>query len=70
MTEIRARQVCGSSACDFEDLRIQGVRSGRAGVTRWPPVDPLLAFTLSEVFPLVALVCVATDLLSWAWTQR
>jgi hypothetical protein len=34
MTEIRARQVCGSSACGFGDLRIQEVRSERAGVTR------------------------------------
>jgi hypothetical protein len=34
VTEIRARQVCVSSACDFEDLRIRKVRSERAGVTR------------------------------------
>jgi hypothetical protein len=61
---------CVSSAYDFEDLRIRGVRSEQAGVTRLPSADPLLALSLYEVFPLVAWVCVATDLLSWAWTQR
>jgi hypothetical protein len=70
VADILARQVSGSSAYDFEDLRIRRVRSERAGVTRRPQAVPLRAFDLYEVLPLVVSVCVATDLLSWASTQR
>jgi hypothetical protein len=35
----------------FEDLRTQGVRAGRAGVTRVPSVVPLLTFTSSRCSP-------------------
>jgi hypothetical protein len=45
LADILACQANVSSTDDFEDLRIREVRSEQAGVTRYPPVDPLIAFT-------------------------
>jgi hypothetical protein len=44
-------QVGDPTTHGFKDLRIRRVRSARTGVTRDPPVDPLLAFTSSRCSP-------------------
>lgn len=52
-------------ACDYRDVRVQAVRSRRAGVTRTPTADPRLAFSPFEEL-ITSGLAFGRTLLSWA----